>query len=153
MAYAALIFGRAKYFVFELPGEQRRNFDREEARSYFDRGVKEGQIRYSDIHTDGNPRVIRDHSSYFGSWYASLKKEVRTWQAEFVGPDGTSPITLGTEGWAFPVSIALQELNKLERQGWKIVHVSEDHGLYQGVDTADEAYLTRVRYLLHNPGL
>jgi hypothetical protein len=51
--------------------------------------------------------------------------------------------------WGFPLIEALRELNRLEEQGWKIVHVSEDHGLYQGADTADEAYLTRVRYLLH----
>lgn len=53
--------------------------------------------------------------------------------------------------WGYPVAAALAELDRLESQGWKIIHVSEDHGLYQGADANDEAYLTRVRYLLHRP--
>lgn len=33
------------------------------------------------------------------------------------------------------------------RRGW---FMSEDHGLYNGADSLDEAYLTRVRYLMEN---
>lgn len=89
------------------------------------------------------------------SWStAADPKEVRTWAAYFIGPDGSSAIELPSDmswDWGFPIQEALRQLNRLEQAGWKIVQVSEDHGLYTGADAANEAYLTRVRYLLHNP--
>lgn len=86
----------------------------------------------------------------FEQWSRGNTKEKRTWRAELVTGAGGTPVELGKLEWqwGYPIAAALRELDRLEKQGWKLVHVSEDHGLYSGADTNDEAYLTRVRYLL-----
>jgi hypothetical protein len=95
-------------------------------------------------------------ASNFEQWYQGIQKEIREWRAEFIVPAEVAEIPIENaprRGWGFPITEALRELDRLEKQGWRIVHVSEDHGLYAGADTTDEAYLTRVRYLLHNSTL
>jgi len=75
----------------------------------------------------------------------------RTWRAElFV--DGAS-LAIATPpdvdgAWGLPVDWVLAELEALERQGWTVLHVSEDRGIYAGRDCPEEALPTRVRYLL-----
>jgi hypothetical protein len=95
-----------------------------------------------------------DKPADYSTWFSRKKHEKRTWQATFVTDSDERPIELGSSlswPWGFPVAAALRELNRLERDGWMLVHVSEDHGLYAGADATDEAYLTRVRYLLARP--
>jgi hypothetical protein len=87
----------------------------------------------------------------FASWYRLTAQERRVWQGWLLTADGYELATEELTTWgghAFPVQDALRQLDKLQQEGWRLVHVSEDHGLYQGVDVSDEAYLTRVRYLL-----
>jgi len=86
----------------------------------------------------------------FVQWSSSCTKEKRTWRAELITGSGITPLDVGTLNWnwGYPIAAAVRQLDLLEKQGWKLVHVSEDHGLYAGADTIDEAYLTRVRYLI-----
>jgi hypothetical protein len=91
-------------------------------------------------------------SSSFSAWFQQNSKEKRTWRAELITRDARQVLDLGRNlRWqeGFVVESAMRELDRLEREGWTLVHVSEDHGLYAGADAVDEAYLTRVRYLLH----
>lgn len=48
-----------------------------------------------------------------------------------------------------PLQWITQVLNEYEQQGWSLVQVTEDHGLYRREDGLNEAYLNRIRYLLH----
>ncbi len=40
------------------------------------------------------------------------------------------------------------EIGRARHEDRRLTHVSEDHGLYNGADAPNEAYLARVRYLL-----
>ena len=222
MTYATLAFGRVKYTVFVVAGEQRETFERHEAEQYFIQEIRQpwqshrnaeskrmeaekafrnrttirswwdikgstgGLFKPSrpaepidEVTLDGQvfqveagkaqdfinaeasrrfPAIVppsTEEAWNFESWYEGTKREVRQWRAELISLNGASEISLGEilrPDWGFPISEALRELDRLEKQGWRIVHVSEDHGLYAGADVPDEAYLTRVRYLLHNSG-
>ncbi len=95
-----------------------------------------------------------DKPAKYAIWFSRKKHQTRTWQASFVTDTDERPIDLESPlswAWGFPIAASLRELNRLEREGWTLVHVSEDHGLYAGADATDEAYLTRVRYLLSRP--
>lgn len=54
------------------------------------------------------------------------------------------------EDWAFgfPIENVLGVLNDLSAEGWSVVHVSEDRGLYTGRTTQTDSAVTRARYLL-----
>jgi hypothetical protein len=86
----------------------------------------------------------------FDQWFKSKSTDKRTWQAEFITGGYTESLEFEPQGWSwgYPIAAAMRELDRLARDGWKLVHISEDHGLYAGADAHDEAYLTRVRYLL-----
>jgi hypothetical protein len=84
-------------------------------------------------------------------WKYQEKKRYRVWVAELITAAGTTPVDIGDAvrgRWGFPVQAAMRLLEQLGNEGWRLVHVSEDHGLYNGADARDEAYLARVRYLL-----
>jgi hypothetical protein len=99
-----------------------------------------------DRYPDPQKPVPRD----FNSWYQQRAQERRVWQGWFLTADAHEQVTeeVGGGNHGFPMQDAMRELDKRQKEGWRLVHVSEDHGLYQGVDATDEAYLTRVRYLL-----
>ena len=86
----------------------------------------------------------------FDKWFTQNSREKRTWHAELVTGEGSRRIGIddARQKWGFVIGAAMRELDRFERDGWTLVHVSEDHGLYAGADSPDEAYLTRVRYLL-----
>lgn len=47
-----------------------------------------------------------------------------------------------------PIETITTQLNELAADGWSVVAVSEDRGLYLGIDAHDESYPARMRYLL-----
>jgi len=68
----------------------------------------------------------------FDTWFRTRAVEHRTWKAEFITAEGPEPIELNDNlkwSWGFPIVEALSQLNRVQQQGWTIVHVSEDHGL------------------------
>jgi hypothetical protein len=170
VTYATLAFRRVRYKVFEVAGERREKFEYGEAKEYFDKEIEQPwqaylytEARRSKAEQAFRNRVEIRHwqeieRSTGGPFkpYQGIQKEIREWRAEFIVPAEVSEIPIENaprRGWGFPITEALRELDRLEKQGWRIVHVSEDHGLYAGADTTDEAYLTRVRYLLRNSTL
>jgi hypothetical protein len=125
----------------------------------------EAGIRYLD-HDQAKERYAREHfggppasdqarqqlKADFFTWWPKHSTQVRTWYAEWLCARGTEPVDLDanvTAGhWGYPVMEAMQLLERYAGQGWHLVGVSEDHGLYTGVDAPQETFLTRVRYLL-----
>jgi hypothetical protein len=104
---------------------------------------KEANSRYPD---PSKPTVVA-----FANWFQQHSEERRVWRAWFITADATEPVVGEIDafgGQGFPMREAMRELDKRKQQGWQLVHVSEDHGLYSGADTPDEAYLARVRYLV-----
>lgn len=88
----------------------------------------------------------------YESWFKSMSAERRTWQAELATSSGSKTMALPEPldwSWGFPIAASINLLEDLERDGWKLVYVSEDRGLYAGTDASYESYPTRVRYLLH----
>lgn len=90
----------------------------------------------------------------FPSWFAAHRAEFHSWRAVFVTADATTPVELGIDPTPrpapdFPAEAAMRELDRLQGDGWNLVHVSEDRGRF-GEPTAEE-YVARVRYLLSRP--
>lgn len=85
---------------------------------------------------------------------ATQVPEVRSWASSLVGADQTTrvppPPGLSWSDGA-PTEWIAQQLDALSREGWNLIHVSEDHGLYTGADAAHESYPTRLRFLLQRP--
>jgi hypothetical protein len=97
------------------------------------------------------PDPVKTAPESFETWWARRKASRRSWLAEFVTSKESKNLPLDDNldwKWGYPISAALGLLNDLQELGWSLRHVSEDHGLYVGADAAEEAYLTRVRYLL-----
>lgn len=110
----------------------------------FDADATDGEIRATAA--EEYPLVLTPETK---PAYASVA--VRgTWVGELFLPDGRETLDLAPEQWSygFPIEEAVLMLNKLAESGWRVVHASEDRGLYAGGDTATDAYVTRVRYLL-----
>lgn len=90
----------------------------------------------------------------FSSWLAGLPptSDVLTWQSELVHGDGrVEPYDLGDPGWSWwgvPASQVAAVLDALASEGWSLVHVSEDKGLFSGATAGFESYPARIRYLL-----
>lgn len=96
------------------------------------------------------PEPPAEEWATFDYWFNQKSTEKRTWKAEFITGLHSEALKFDalTWSWGYPVAAAMNELDRLTQDGWKLVHVSEDHGLYAGADVSDEAFLTRVRYLL-----
>jgi hypothetical protein len=93
----------------------------------------------------------KDFPNDFLKWWERKKLTHRGWTAEFISGATKTPVDLTGvlwDTWGFPVATAMTLLDGLAAEGWRLLHVSEDHGLYSGADAANEAYLTRTRYLL-----
>ncbi len=82
----------------------------------------------------------------FERWYAAHRREYHTWRAALITAAGTEPVALDLEPQPlasdarFPTQAAMRELDRLEAEGWRLLHTSEDHAL--------TAQVVRVRYLL-----
>lgn len=52
--------------------------------------------------------------------------------------------------WDFglPIEGVLAVLNQIATDGWRVVHVSEDRGVYAGITNRTDASVTKARYLL-----
>lgn len=52
--------------------------------------------------------------------------------------------------WDFglPIEGVLEVLNRIAADGWRVVHVSEDRGVYAGITNRTDASVTKARYLL-----
>lgn len=81
---------------------------------------------------------------------ASLVTTVTGWAADLFLPPGQEPLELDPTDftYGFPIQEVTDTLNELADEGWSVVHVSEDRGLYAGNHAASDAYVTRARYLL-----
>jgi hypothetical protein len=75
----------------------------------------------------------------------------RGWRCYLVKSSGDASrrqIEMSSTWSGVPLETITQQLNELAGDGWRVVAVSEDRGLYLGIDTHDESYPARLRYLL-----
>ena len=87
----------------------------------------------------------------FDTWWTDNKADSNGWECAFVTAAVSSSIALGgaiSVDPEYPLQTAMAELDRLEREGWRVLQVSEDRGLSTGLDGAEEARVIRVRYLL-----
>ena len=104
------------------------------------------------LHGD-EPHVPTQDEDY-ETWLAetgAVGIEQRVWVGIEIEPDGSErEFEEGLDGWRFgaPLAGINRELNRLAADGWMVVSVSEDKGLYLGSDSPDESYPSRIRYLL-----
>lgn len=73
-----------------------------------------------------------------------------TWEGELFLPTGREKLDIQPRQWryGYPIEDVTPTLNRLAREGWEVMHVSEDRGLYLGADTHSDAWITKARYLL-----
>jgi hypothetical protein len=72
------------------------------------------------------------------------------WDATLFRDAENQPISIQSRDWNYglPVEEVLATLNTLAGEGWVVVQISEDRGLYQGIAANNDAWVTRARYLL-----
>jgi hypothetical protein len=95
-------------------------------------------------------RILQKPQS-FDDWFKSLAKEHRTWKADFIRSTLTEAMDLPIDveyAWGFPSAAVNALLEKLADEGWRLIHVSEDRGLYRGEDAQNESAPTRARFLM-----
>jgi hypothetical protein len=75
------------------------------------------------------------------------------WGGEFITKDDrtVTRVPYPDRDASIPTQFAMEELGRLSEEGWRLVHVSEDRGLFSGEATTSEAYVVRLRYLLETP--
>lgn len=79
----------------------------------------------------------------------------RGWRCYVVDPSGEArrrQIEMSGTWSGVPLETITRQLNELAGDGWRVAAVSEDRGLYLGIDAHDESYPARLRYLLERPG-
>lgn len=92
----------------------------------------------------------------FDRWYAARRQRYLAWRAVLITGSCTEPVALGldpeppTAEAGFPTETAMRELDRLAEKGWRLLHVSEDHGPPDPPRWAT-GQVTRVRYLLTRP--
>jgi hypothetical protein len=82
---------------------------------------------------------------------AQLTSDQRGWHGRILFADHDQEIEdpeLGHWFYGFPARAVLNTLNRLSGEGWRVVSVSEDKGLYLGEDASKEAGPVAARYLL-----
>lgn len=102
-----------------------------------------------------NPPPTRSSPS-FQEWKSEQpSSEHRTWVCEWFadGQRSTPPqfARRPEHSYGLPIEALLGVLNDLAAQGWVVVSVSEDRGIYAGVDAPTDSGPTKIRYLLENP--
>lgn len=88
----------------------------------------------------------------FDDWWSKNSTKVVTWVGQFY-ESGHNPRTIDVDAltwdYGLPVEPILAALDSLLAEGWRLVHVSEDRGLYTNPDVVvNDSYPTRVRYLV-----
>ena len=75
---------------------------------------------------------------------------VTGWIAEFVDGEEQTDVELDAIVWTqgFPAAPVAAALNRLGTEGWRVLHVSEDRGLYSGPHAQLGRVRHRARYLL-----
>jgi len=87
----------------------------------------------------------------YASWRRGVTVQpIRTWAGSLYLDGDRQDLNFdpGSYLGGIPLQAILYELNLLSEQGWTVIHVSEDKGLFVGDDTDNDAYVTRVRYML-----
>ncbi len=86
----------------------------------------------------------------FDTWWNQEAKEVRAWSAAVFEEGQRRDLAWSARIWpyGFPIEKVLQELNRLKGEGWRLLQVSEDRGLYAGQDAQTESGVVTARYLL-----
>jgi hypothetical protein len=76
--------------------------------------------------------------------------EERSWETRWYDASGGRSVDANLTNWrdGFPAEGIIALLDSYATEGWEVLHVSEDKGVYRGADALDEAYPARVRYLL-----
>lgn len=153
--HAYLIVGR-----YKTPGKQilidgmKSDVSQERGERYFEETIKPQNleaIKNWELQIDGYRDPSRPVTWTFDTWWSGLKDvEYRGWKAELRGGTSTQAIDLKADywQWGYPMNAVAAILDTLHSEGWTIIHVSEDHGIYQGENTNTEAYPTRTRFLL-----
>ena len=72
------------------------------------------------------------------------------WRSAFVHGGRREDFDLGARGWDFglPIVEIVAKLDALAADGWRVLDVSEDHGIYHGPHAQTDHFVTRARYLL-----
>lgn len=89
----------------------------------------------------------------FEEWAQSAGAETRwrtEWRATFFADGLSRDLQVLAEEWVYgaPLEAILNVLNGLGSAGWKLVTVTEDKGVYSGVESANSAAPVRLRYTL-----
>jgi hypothetical protein len=106
------------------------------------------------VRVHGDQPHVPTQEEDFDTWLnetGAVGIEQRVWVGLEIDPDGTErEFEEDPDGWRFgaPLVGINRELNRLAADGWVVVSVSEDKGLYLGSDSPDESYPSRIRYLL-----
>jgi hypothetical protein len=90
-------------------------------------------------------------AAQFASWRDTIQiAELRTWAGRLFDRNENLPVDMGlpSSQFGYPIREALSCLDRLSADGWRIVHVSEDRGIYPENDPSGESGVTTVRYLL-----
>lgn len=79
-----------------------------------------------------------------------IRPEVRTWQARWTTDAHDESIPVPENLWwnTIPTGWVISQLNTRASEGWRLLHVGVDEGLYEGRDTRLAAGPASVRYLL-----
>jgi hypothetical protein len=78
----------------------------------------------------------------------AVEKQV-VWAAGlYLGGTFESLPAIWTWNFGLPIEDALRILNDLAAEGWRVVSVSEDRGIYRGATNQTDSAVTTVRYLL-----
>lgn len=87
-------------------------------------------------------------NSLFDSLSGGVEKIV-VWAASLY-LDGEPKQLPAFSSWEFglPIESVLGVLNEIAADGWRVVHVSEDRGVYSGITNQTAAGVTKARYLL-----
>ena len=91
-------------------------------------------------------------AAQFADWLDTIKvTELRTWGGWLFDGAENVPLKMGLPAsqFGYPIREVLSCLDRLGVDGWRVVHVSEDRGVYDMEnDAAGESGVTTVRYLL-----
>ena len=98
-----------------------------------------------------NPRPAHIDSLYF-EWQKKTAVETskeRIWVGAFLDGESEIPVLEKGQKWAygFPIAEALGILNKLSREGWDVMQVSEDRGLYTGEEECERVIYNHCPFL------
>jgi hypothetical protein len=117
-------------------------------------GTPDERIRRRYITQNPPPSQMAAHRTPdFDEWRrtaAVTVEPVTGWIAEFVDGEEQTDVELDATVWTqgFPAAAVAAALNQLGTEGWRVLHVSEDRGLYSGPHANSDAFVTRARYLL-----